>query len=75
MTARVATADGHETTVVVDVHVDPQENAKTVDAAAVLAQALGGATARPLPGRRATKDAAAPRDDRKAVPPAGGAAG
>ena len=75
VTARVATADGHEATIAVDVHTDTEENAKTVAAATILAQALGGGTARSLPGEPATEDAAAPRDDRVARPPVRGAAG
>ena len=63
VSAQVATADGHETTLAVDIDADTLENAKTVAAATILTQALGGATARPLPGRRATEDAAAPRQE------------
>ena len=66
VTVQVATADGHETTFAVAVHADTEENARMVAAATILAQALGRAPARPLPGRRATEDAAAPRDDRVA---------
>ena len=59
VTARVATADGHEATVAFDVRADMEENAKTVEAT----------------GGRVTEDAAPPRDERKARPPAGGAVG